>query len=478
MKFLILSLFIFSSVQAVVCETPTKEGLLSYMNEFVNERMKVTGVDSEALLKSFTKKYAECESEINANNVAGCFENLKNFSRRKIAVSEADFAGFEVSRDDYFNSRPKEAYALPEELQGGIPDNYRKLAKDKGWKVIEYRSRTVGNPGRHGNGRSYNRLLILVEGSPYDKYIQFTLPNENGKPQQLVDFISVDKSKSPKEITFNQFDRDIEGKNPKPREFFDSCFSCHPNGMRNLSPAPGSVSKEDTENLDYMNNKMDSYKKMSWGKAVVPEHDGPALGEAQGCVRCHNGYTGQEGISRGALTNSTAGSHIRHKVEGDASMPVADYKSEQDLLDYLKNVQLQLSEPERKELFNELYIKNSDDAFSLVTYQRILKFMNEKGKLSNKDFTKMKFVLNGNPDYPNCLGDENCFQGLNKRTSESYNIKDRAVVYESFKKWATEGCDFGEPVPNVNENPRTLEENSGTSGGAQSTPISSGVIND
>ena len=71
--------------------------------------------------------------------------------------------------------------------------------------------------------------------------------------ENLIDYISIDTDKDPQRIYFTQYWRDDKGENPKRRDkagqHFDSCYSCHPNGMRQLSPVPGSVRKSDPKHL-------------------------------------------------------------------------------------------------------------------------------------------------------------------------------------------------------------------------------------
>src|SRR5262249_15034453 len=148
----------------------------------------------------------------------------------------------------------------------------------------------------------------------------------------------VDKSGTPLEkprIHFQQFVRDDSGRNPKNRldhrsgqGFADTCYVCHPGGMRYLSPLPGTVTPQQYKVLETLNAKMASYKLMDWDGAIHPEYYGPPRGATVGCMDCHN--NGHEGhvpeLRRGPLNHATDEFHIRHKLRIDYSMTQARLK--------------------------------------------------------------------------------------------------------------------------------------------------------
>lgn len=307
----------------------------------------------------------QCATELQNLQADECLENLKNYS----FVRNLPFGrrlDFEMTDIEYYRSIPQDAVSMPIagegiDLTDGIPTNWEELvAFAPNVRALQYRSRTVVNPGNAG---SLNRLLFLVEGDRYDKWVQFTLPEPNTNvpdsefdptgfiggtgPERLVDFIAVDKSFSPPKIYFAQFWRDRNGRNPRPRlrayreaygmseisgdvNTADTCYSCHPNGMRRISPQPASVTNAAAEVLEYFNAKMAGYTKraaIDWHEAIHPEYYGPPLGEQVGCVSCHNnGEPGTvQALRMAPITYKLSRSHLEHKVTGDLSMPVESY---------------------------------------------------------------------------------------------------------------------------------------------------------
>jgi hypothetical protein len=302
-----------------------------------------------------------CQSSLESLEVADCFQNLRSYARVQTLPRAGRKLDFEVSDLEYYRSIPREAVSLPTAAEGidltaGIPDDWRRIADSRDdVHALQYRSRTVVNPGNVG---SLNRLLFLVEGERYDKWIQFTLPEPDTRqpdqnfdptglvhgtgPERLIDFIAVDKTVTPHKIYFAQFWRDASGRNPQPRlrayreaygmasegvDAADTCYSCHPSGMRRLSPQPGSVNAAAVDTLELFNEKMAAYTARApfdWHGAIQPAAYGPSRGADIGCTACHN--SGEVGnvarLNLGPLTYKQAASHLRHKMLGDLSMPV------------------------------------------------------------------------------------------------------------------------------------------------------------
>ncbi len=353
--------------QAATCEPESSRrdanGWLKWRRDVANEWVSTKRIDH-----SVTEEINNCKTQLESLNLWNCFNNTKNFAFQATLGRTGHKLGFEMKDTDYYAKileYDPEALSLPAELEKGVPDqvskfgladetktkSYEGLAKLNtlpNWRAINYHSRTVANPSDTGV-KSYNRLLFLNTTKRYDKYIQFTLApgtetdpfGNTGLPQQLVDFISVekvDKNNQPIEkpvIRFAQYYRDAEGRNPKPRLDYrsgngnaDTCYTCHPNGMRYLSPLPSSVGPQQAKILQTINDRMASYKVVDWMGAIHPDYYGPPRGATVGCMDCHNsGYLGSlDQIRRGPLNAFTATSHISHKLRTDMSMTQARAK--------------------------------------------------------------------------------------------------------------------------------------------------------
>ncbi|MCO4792615.1 MAG: hypothetical protein KC493_02795 [Bacteriovoracaceae bacterium] len=440
-SFLSLTLFLMlvpSLLSAASCPTKSTEDWV----KFFKEQAKLMSRNSTSYSDELAKIAEACKATWNLKGVGKCSERLADaaVARRK-ADKDGGSMGWQMSDRDYNDSIPKEFITLPRELQDGLPANYREVAKRKGWKVFKYRSRTVPNPPN----RSYNRVLIVVEGAKDDKYIQFTIsddPNRPNKPEQLIDYLSVEHNKQNPDknaqIHFGQFWRDANGRNPENKAHqgkrFDNCYQCHPNGVRELSPEPGSYSKEDAGTLEYLKKKMSSYGKIEFNGALDPKAYGAPMGKEQGCVKCHNNYEGQHLQSRGALNHRTSGMHIGHKMTADYSMPLTSLDAEKDLQKTIDQIPSLLSEAELKDFHSKIRRIGQDEKneWAIDELKRL-------GKIDAAKHKKLKFVLNGHPDYPNCLGAPDCFMGIKKTYAEMYR-KMKTNYPKENEEWFVAKC--------------------------------------
>lgn len=383
----------------------------------------------------------DCAATFQLTGVNKCSERiLKRAELRGLERNRDHSMGWEVSDSDYTNSVPDGYLDMPREFKDGLPDNYAELAKQKGWKMLEYRSRTVPNPPNS----SFSRVLFLVEGEKVDKWIQFTLPENDTNTEQLIDFIAMEKPTSADDKAtpyYTQYWRDRQGRNPKMRTqgSFDNCYSCHPNGMRELSPEPGSYSAEGAESLDYMKQAMTNYTKgrgsVDYKGALHPEQYGPPMGEGQGCVKCHNNGDGIHEESRGAINSRHSNGHIQHKMTEDMTMPVTMIPMEKEFFDFMNDIPNQISESERRDLMSKTArYKNNQTAM----YGVIIDWMKANNKIDKEKERALRFTLDGHPTYPNCDDQPDCFKGL-KRYSKYYSQMQQQYP-DQYKAWLDEGC--------------------------------------
>ncbi|MBH47180.1 MAG: hypothetical protein CME71_03315 [Halobacteriovorax sp.] len=392
-------------------------------------------------LRPLEEIWEDCGATFELNGVKACAERvLKSARQTQYTRYNGHSMGWEVSDTDYISSVPDGYLDLPREFKDGLPANYQELAREKGWKMVEYRSRTVPNPP-YG---SFSRVLFLIEGEKVDKWIQFTLPEDPNNKERLIDFIALEKPEGPNDKAtpyFTQYWRDGNSRNPKMRTSgsFDNCYSCHPNGMRELSPEPGSYSAEGAQNLDYMREAMTNYTagrgSVDWGGALHPEEYGPPMGQAQGCVKCHNNGDGMHEFSRGAITGRHDRGHIRHKMTEDKTMPVSMLPMEKSFLDFMDNIPNVLTEAERQQFSRAMlpYKRNQG-----AMYDAAVKWMSENGKITDEEKQRYSFILNGHPNYPACEDQPDCYKGL-KRFNKYY--EEMMEQYpDQLKAWRTEHC--------------------------------------
>lgn len=214
-------------------------------------------------------------------------------------------------------------------LQWVIPSNVVEIAKSKGWPVVRYKSRHAGG----FDSDTANLLMVYVPGSTlnppvnYDQWLNFSTPTDDAidgltpAPQaplaqdedydaahnfgqgmpRVFTMVSLDRPANgkPAQVYFQMFDRESNGPkfNPRSNSNVNSCVSCHPNGLRAISPlglhvrdGEAQLPVEDWFAAKVINDAMDSaanFKAVSWRSAKVngvtknffnPEHQGPIMG--------------------------------------------------------------------------------------------------------------------------------------------------------------------------------------------------------
>ncbi len=196
-------------------------------------------------------------------------------------------------------------------LQWVIPPNVEEIARANGWPVVRYKSRHAGG----FDPETPNLLMVYVPGSTlspavnYDQWLNFATPKDGNAdgltpaPQaplaQDEDFdqghnfgagmprvftmVSLDRPQNgkPGQVYFQMFDRESQGPkfNPRSNSGVTSCVSCHPNGLRAISPlglhvraSEAQLPVEDWFAAKVINDSMDTAankKAVSWRSGKV-----------------------------------------------------------------------------------------------------------------------------------------------------------------------------------------------------------------
>jgi|GEM_PF-4600320 len=338
-----------------------------------------------------------------------CFSNLENFVRtQKITHQDGHHMQFLASDQEYLSSRRPELLSLPTELSNGLPENWRKICQDKGWTCLPFVSKSLPNPSR----LSFKRLLIIIDGADYDKWMLFTTDADNGSDERLIDFMAIEKTEQvgnqitqrPRPLMhFAEYWRDRNGAKPEFRKDIASCYKCHPSGMKDIVPAYGSVARNQLPLVDKINKRIADYGRMDWGQnSVNINHYGPAMGEKQGCLECHNGRL------RGEINAAHLGERSRHqiyfKMGQDLTMPpqLAKQNENKDLFSALDKA-WDISEKEREKLYNPRpftpIISNINIGLGgvegpvAVENDKVLDFLEDKNYLSKSELSEAKKAL-------------------------------------------------------------------------------------
>lgn len=220
-----------------------------------------------------------------------------------LLASEKDLPPEFLKKDK--NGKVVEGYA-------NFPPDILKLAKEKGWKAIGYKTRGTG-----GFDMAPNLSLVVIPGPQKDTYLQISpKPDKDvyrtvNEPypessdlshgQGTMTIITVDKSKNPPvgQLRLLRYDQLAESyqwtKQTLATGAMAKCISCHTTPLRSISPRgymttngdEKRMKPEDEETVSQINQMM-LVEGLTWGKVKVgdqayergPDHDSQPYGWA------------------------------------------------------------------------------------------------------------------------------------------------------------------------------------------------------
>jgi hypothetical protein len=272
---------------------------------------------------------------------------------------------------------------------------------------LKFSSTSVNNPP-DGAARVLIRVVDAKRPPRFEQWIQIAIDADTGKLGRNVDFIAVqlrsDRAPSeeltPPVVVFRGFSRTPtgfvpEGAGPGGGEL-TKCYSCHPNGLRTVVPAPdgsvaaggskavrpdGTIPTTGPGNITEITNENAKKRSELGPRGYTASENGPIFGPEEGldrealvanglparpgrapvppcgasvkeparrtaivtnmnCAQCHDGST-----DRGFLNAGTNLGTIKHKVVDNDAAPMPPPEM------WRKNPSLKLSPPERKVLF-------------------------------------------------------------------------------------------------------------------------------
>jgi len=180
-------------------------------------------------------------------------------------------------------------------------------AKNDQLLFFSYESRHLGTPD---NDNSYRRLLIVVPGNPAEnvpeKWVQFGIPDPRARvPVRNLSVVAV--VPGPEKTTntyfkdyFRTYRRDgsITVKGRWELGYGDdNCVKCHKSGVLPIFPVDGSVSRDEKEIVEAVNQRFLTYGAPRFGRYLDVSKFGPGLGSKRltldprhltpNCVSCH-----------------------------------------------------------------------------------------------------------------------------------------------------------------------------------------------
>jgi hypothetical protein len=165
--------------------------------------------------------------------------------------------------------------------------NLARAADDK-LLFFSYKSRHLGTPD---NPDSFWRLLIVVPGNAAqnvpEKWVQFGVPDPNSRaPIRNVSVVSVvPAAEGATNVYFKDYFRTFRRNGSitiKGRwelgEGDDNCAMCHKSGVLPIFPVDGSVSREELDLVEIVNERFRKYSKPRFDKYLDASKLGPGLG--------------------------------------------------------------------------------------------------------------------------------------------------------------------------------------------------------
>lgn len=200
--------------------------------------------------------------------VPQCLTRVNGYATRSdIASSTSDLT---IAQSE--QKRPPAEFLAPAAtgLEYVVPENLEQIANDRGWPVVRYKSRHAGG----FDSGTPSLIMVLVPGDKvdppvnYDRWLNFALPADFGAdalkplPQAPVPstqayaaegagtgqslprtftMVSLDRrvGSEPGKVYFQKFFRNGSGNpifTPQSNTGVTGCVSCHPNGLRAISP--------------------------------------------------------------------------------------------------------------------------------------------------------------------------------------------------------------------------------------------------
>lgn len=265
---------------------------------------------------------ADAISRCFGTTVPTCLQKVQNYSLRYDVATSYDEPKF----DAVPQKQPPQELLAPKELLPAnatgsayvIPETIEGIAKSKGWLAVRYKSRHAGG----FDPATPSLLMVYVPGDKvdppvsFDRWLNFALPPDekahelNPTPQQPVPnaasyaaeaqvngpelprtftMVSLEKPANglAAQVFFQKFERTGYGSplfTPEKTSSVQSCYACHPNGLRAISPlgyhvraGEASLPTEAWQTVRAINDAMEdgaNSKLVSWREASA---DGGAV---------------------------------------------------------------------------------------------------------------------------------------------------------------------------------------------------------
>ncbi|MBY0470608.1 hypothetical protein K2X30_05515 [bacterium] len=298
---------------------------------------KALKTGNSAEVEALHNTYTACKSRT-SQQVQHCFQNLENYWDFWIRYKNDKLL---EKLPEYVREQDPEMGKLPALFKGN--SYYTGWEKDLEECRVEKRNTPECNSVKGAIQINYLHSgiavampapisLLMIPGDRYDKYVIF-LSDKNAQVFH-ADMLTMQKkdAKTGKPLDeklilpFTQRAKEPQMHPMTETQRSGSCVSCHPNGLREIFPAPGSVALQDREKFSQIQEYIQSAGKVGYSKFFDVRHAGPAVGHRQYCTSCHNAGSDQDNFKfpgRSPLSGLTSWSQIYGKMtnKGNFCMP-------------------------------------------------------------------------------------------------------------------------------------------------------------
>lgn len=307
-----------SALSFVLSAAPAQAALDCIQGNVSAEALDGWRAEAAQALQSGALSEAEVSAKIKecfGDQVPSCLQRTADYTvRNDIASSQ-----FDEKFDQSPQKRPPAELLTPGAtgLDYTIPENVEQLAAEKGWPTVRYKSRHAGgfDPG------TPSLLMIYVPGDKvnppvtFDRWLNIPIPADEGDlalaptPQmplpsaqdymnemvgaaflpKTFTMVTLERKNgaSPGKVYFQMFRRAQNGDprfSPQGNSSVTSCYSCHPNGLRAISPlgyhvraGEQALAPKEWFAVQLINDAMidaAGNKVVSWRDAVVDQETG------------------------------------------------------------------------------------------------------------------------------------------------------------------------------------------------------------
>lgn len=197
-------------------------------------------------LQTFREFYGKCQPGFSDPNMTACLERMDYIGKITLNAFQSRIHSWK-SNFEYFAGQNQELVTLPPEFAGGLPENWRDIAKEKGWMCVNFKSKLRTAVAE---GDAMYRTIILrpmtVDGKQVMQRILVTSqtpdPTKETATFQIIttehQYDGRNDGMTDKGARMNYRAYELEGSHMNQSKTNMSCAECHMTGPIRVKPDP------------------------------------------------------------------------------------------------------------------------------------------------------------------------------------------------------------------------------------------------